>query len=54
MEGRIVRNPLRFDPQRPRRKQLDVRLAERAALAGVMDFCTTLLVPDHIARAIRP
>ena len=49
MEGRIVRDPLRFDPQRARRKQFDVRLAERAALAGIMDFRAALLVPNHIA-----
>ena len=49
MERRIVGNALRLDPKRPRRDQLDRRLAERAAGARVMDLGPGLLVADDVS-----
>jgi hypothetical protein len=53
MEGRIPRNALRFDPQRPRSDLLDFGLSEPAAGAAVADLGMTHLIANYVAAASR-
>ena len=55
MEGRIVRDSLRFDSQRPRREQLDVRSGRTRRPGRYNGFPRgSAGVANHVARAIRP